>query len=178
MILGVLLRGLAGLGQRLMDPSEFAVVQQASFVSFTSVPEDQLAIAAAVLAVAAGLALRLAGRMDVAALGERTARSLGLAYRRTALQALALVAAMAAVSTALVGPITFLGLLAASLAHHLAGTHRHAILLPAAGLIGATILVFGQFVFERLLSMQSSLALLVEFAGGLLFLALVLRRQR
>lgn len=177
-ILGVLLRGLAELGQRTLDPSAYAVVQQAAFASFNSVPKDQLAIAAIVLAIAAGLAMRLAGRMDVAALGEQTARSLGLNYRRTALQALALVAAMTAVSTALVGPITFLGLLAASLAHQVVRTHRHAVLLPAAGLIGAAILVYGQFVFERLLAMQSSLALLVEFAGGLLFLSLVLRRQR
>ncbi|MBB94136.1 MAG: enterobactin ABC transporter permease [Rhodobacteraceae bacterium] len=177
-ILGVLLRGLAALGQRTLDPSEFAVVQQAVVASFNTVPKDQLAIAALVLLIATTLSLRLAGRMDVAALGERTARSLGLNYRRTALQALALVAAMSAVSTALVGPITFLGLLASSLAHHVAGTHRHAVLLPAAALIGAAILVYGQFVFERLLSMQSSLALLVEFAGGVLFLALVLRRAR
>lgn len=177
-ILGVLLRGLSELGQRLLDPAAFAVVQGAVFASFGAVPTDQLALAAAVLALAALIAMRLANRWDVAALGEPTARSLGLDYRRTALTALALVAAMTAVSTALVGPVTFLGLLAASFAHHLTATYRHAVLLPAAGLIGAAILVYGQFVFERLLSMQSSLALLVEFAGGFLFLFLVLRQQR
>ncbi|EPX75489.1 ABC ferric siderophore transporter, inner membrane subunit [Salipiger mucosus DSM 16094] len=92
--------------------------------------------------------------------------------------ALALVAAMIAVSTALVGPITFFGLLAASLARHLVDTHRHAVLIPAAALVGAVILVAGQFVFERLLSSQSALPVVVEFFGGLLFLFLVLRRRR
>ncbi len=85
---------------------------------------------------------------------------------------------MVSVSTALVGPITFLGLLAASLARIVTDTHRHAVLIPAAALIGAVVLVAGQFVFERLLSQQSALAVVVEFFGGLLFLALVLRKGR
>ena len=46
------------------------------------------------------------------------------------------------------------------------------------GVIGALVLVLGQFVFERVLHMQSTLAVLVEMFGGLLFLALVLRKVR
>ena len=59
----------------------------------------------------------------------------------------------------------------------LTNTHRHAVLLPAAALIGALILVAGQFVFERLMGAQSALAVIVEFFGGLLFLALVLQKK-
>jgi iron complex transport system permease protein len=176
-ILGVLLRGLAGLGQRLLDPSEFAVVQQAMFASFGAVAGADLAMAAALLLAAAAAALRLAPALDVAALGRTTARGLGLPHDRLVVQALALIAALVAVSTALVGPVTFLGLLAASLARQVTGSHRHAVLLPAAALTGATFLVAGQFVFERVLGLQSTLAVLVEFFGGLLFLALVLRRH-
>jgi iron complex transport system permease protein len=69
-------------------------------------------------------------------------------------------------------------LLAASLARHLTDSHRHAVLIPAAALIGALILVTGQFLFERLMGSQSALAVVVEFFGGLLFLGLVLRRGR
>lgn len=176
-ILGVLLRGLAEMAQRLLDPSEFAVVQQAMFATFGAVAPTQLAVAAVTLVVAFALALRMAPALDVAALGRATARGLGLSHDRVVLQALALVSALVAVSTALVGPVTFLGLLAASLGRSLADTHRHALLLPVAALVGATILVVGQFVFERLLNLQSTLAVLVEFFGGLLFLFLVLRRR-
>ncbi|MFN4098760.1 MAG: iron chelate uptake ABC transporter family permease subunit, partial [Pararhodobacter sp.] len=56
-------------------------------------------------------------------------------------------------------------------------SHRHAQLIPAAAVMGAVILVIGQIVFERLLGMQSALAIVVEFAGGLVFLALVLKRR-
>ena len=177
-ILGVLLRGLASMIQRLLDPSEFAVVQQAFFASFGRVDQGQLAAAAVLLAVTLACALRMAPALDVAALGRGPARGLGLNHDRVVIASLILIAAMVSISTALVGPITFLGLLAASLARTLTDTHRHAVLIPAAALIGAAILVAGQFVFERLLGQQSALAVVVEFFGGLLFLTLVLRKVR
>lgn len=177
-ILGVLLRGFAEMVQRLLDPSEFAVVQQAMFASFGRVDSSQLFAAVGLLSLALIAAMRLAPALDVAGLGRGTARGLGLDHDRIVFLSLLLIAAMVSISTALVGPITFLGLLAASLARHLADTHRHAVLIPAAALIGAIILVAGQFVFERVLSQQSALAVVVEFFGGLLFLALVLRKVR
>ncbi|MCR8724676.1 iron chelate uptake ABC transporter family permease subunit [Frigidibacter sp. ROC022] len=177
-ILGVLLRGLAGLAQRLLDPSEFAIVQQASFATFGAVDRTQLAIAGPILILSFAAALRLARLLDLAALGRATALPLGLDFDRVVFVTLGLVALLVAVSTALVGPITFLGLLAASLAHAILPTWRHDRLLPGAALIGATILVSGQFVFERLLGLQSTLTVIVEFLGGLLFLLLVLRRPR
>ncbi len=176
-ILGVLLRGLASFAQRLLDPSEFAVVQQASFASFGPSPLPLLVIAAFALALALAAALRLSALLDVATLGRDAARTLGVDHDRLVLASLAVIALMVAVSTALVGPVTFLGLLAASLAHSAVPGHRHRHLIPAAALIGAAILIAGQFTFERLLGLQSSLAVIVEFLGGLLFLALILRRH-
>lgn len=177
-ILGVLLRGLAGFAQRILEPSEFAIVQQSSFATFGAVDRTELAIAAVVLTAALAVAWRLSPQLDLASLGRTKARTLGLDHDRLVLGTLMLVALLVAISTALVGPVTFLGLLAASLARPIVGTERHARLIPAAAAIGAAILVAGQFVFERLLGLQSTLAVIVEFAGGLLFLALVLKGPR
>ncbi len=177
-ILGVLLRGLAGLAQRMLDPSEFTIVQQATFATFGAVDETQLAVAAVILGASLFGALNIARYLDVVALGRNVALPLGVDYDRVVFMALGLVALLVATSTALVGPITFLGLLASSLAHAVLPSWRHAHILPAAALIGATILVSGQFVFERLLGLQSTLTVVVEFVGGVLFLFLVLRRSK
>lgn len=115
--------------------------------------------------------------LDVAALGRTRARGLGIDHDRLVFAALGLVALMVAVSTALTGPVSFLGLLAASLAVTLLPDWRHRLLIPAAAMIGALILVVGQFLFERILGLQSTLAIIVEFLGGVLFLALVLKRR-
>lgn len=176
-IFGVLMRGLSSFMQRILDPSEFAVVQAASFASFTAIDPVQLGIAVPVALGALAIALRLAPALDVASLGRDRARTLGLDHDRLVLAVLALIAALVAVTTALAGPVTFLGLLAASLAATLLDTHRHRMAIPGAALMGALILVAGQFLFERLLGLQSTLAVIVEFAGGLVFLFLVLKRR-
>lgn len=177
-VLGVLLRGIASMVQRMLDPSEFAIVQQAMFASFGQVDPKQLLAGGITLSCSLVVALRLAPALDVAALGRDTARGLGLGYDRLILSVLTLVAAMVAVSTALVGPITFFGLLCASISRAWLNTHRHIVLIPAAALIGALALVTGQFVFERLMGTESALAVVVEFFGGLLFLLLVLRKGK
>lgn len=176
-ILGLLMRGLTGFMQRILDPSEFAIVQGASFASFASVDPRQLAVAAPLFLLAIAASLRLAPLLDVAALGRSHARSLGVDHDRLARMSLAVTAALVATSTALVGPVTFLGLLAAGLAAALLPDWRHAVLIPAAAMLGALVLVLGQFLFERLLGLQSTLAVIVEFLGGLVFLVLVLRKR-
>ncbi|WP_068118936.1 iron chelate uptake ABC transporter family permease subunit [Tropicimonas marinistellae] len=174
-IFGVFFRSLTGFLQRVIDPSEYSVVQGAMFASFGSVDPAQLFFAGAVTLAALAVLARLAGTLDVVALGRSTAIGLGLAYDRLVIALLAVTAALVSVSTALVGPITFLGLLVAALAHALMRSHRHAVLLPASAMIAATVLVAGQWLFERVLHLQSTLAVIIEFFGGTFFLFLVLK---
>lgn len=176
-ILGVLLRGLADLVQRLLDPSEYAVLQQAGIASFGAIDPAALIVASVALGLGLAAALAMAPALDVAQLGRDTARGLGLAHDRVVLAGLAVVAALVAVSTALVGPVVFLGLLAAALAQRMVPGWRHALRLPAGALMGALILVLGQTLFERVLGLQSALSVVIEFLGGLVFLALVLQRR-
>lgn len=180
-ILGVMFRSASGLIGRLMDPNEFAVVQAASVVSFSRANTDLLPVGAGLCVAATGLALWLAPRLDVLALGRDCATSLGLRYRAMVMLTLALVAVLVSVATALVGPMSlfgaaaFFGLIVAGMTHGLARSHRHALLLPGAALIAANILVIGQMLFERLLHQQAALSIVIEFAGGLFFLYLLLR---
>lgn len=174
-IFGVLFRALTNFTQRIIDPNDFAVLQGEMFASFSTIDRDQLAIAAAVTGVALLALLRIARELDVIALGRSHAISLGVPFERRQIQILAIIAVLVSVSTALVGPVTFLGLLVASLAHAAIRSYEHRFLLPAAGLIAAIVLVGGQFAFERVLRMESTLSILIEFFGGLLFLTLVLR---
>lgn len=174
-VIGLMFRSATAFAQRLMDPSEFTMVQGAMFAQFGAVDPDALAASALLLAGISLWLWRRHGVLDVMALGRAQARGLGVAYDRLQFQMLCAIAALVSVSTALVGPLTFLGLLVSSLAHSLMQTHRHQLLLPAAALIAALILVLGQALFERILNLQSTLAVVIEFCGGLLFLILLAR---
>ncbi|WP_291730336.1 iron chelate uptake ABC transporter family permease subunit [Leisingera sp. F5] len=172
-VLGLMFRTLTAFVQRLMDPSEFSIVQARMFAQFGGIDSESLAVALGLMMLAFLWLWRNHAVLDVAALGRDTARSLGVAHDRLQLKVLCIIAVLVSVSTALAGPIAFLGLLVTSLAHSLMRTHRHALLLPAAALISALILVAGQTVFERLLMLQSTLAVVIEFCGGLLFMFLL-----
>ncbi|SDE82159.1 iron chelate uptake ABC transporter family permease subunit [Limimaricola pyoseonensis] len=175
-VCGVLFRSLSGFVARMIDPNEYAIVQGSSFARFNAVPIELIAIAALLSLLALAVAWRLRHRLDVMALGRDHAVSLGVDHRRTLMLALATIAALVSVSTALVGPVTFFGLLVSALAHLAMRDHRHAVLMPAAALIAGLVLVAGQTVIERLLGWSLTLSVIVEFAGGLLFLVLILRR--
>lgn len=174
-ILGVMFRSATGFLARVMDPNAFVIIQAEAAASFSRVSADLLPLAAMATAAMAAVALGLAARLDVLALGRPTAVSLGLRHDRLALLVLALVAVLVAVATALVGPLAFLGLLVAALARPLAGSDRHLPVLLTAMLLAGLMLVAGQTLFERALGQQSTLPAVIEFAGGLVFLGLLLK---
>ena len=175
-VLGILLRSLNALVARLIDPSEYSYVIANSYARFSSIDSDLLWITTGVTVAVAGLILTMARRLDVIALGRDSAMVLGVEHRRAA-QGL-MVPLLVAVSTALVGPIVFFGLLVSAIAHQLAGTWRHATLLPLAALIAAGLLVLCQALFERVLQLQSTVTVVIEGVGGLVFILLLFRRAR
>ena len=73
--------------------------------------------------------------------------------------------------------LSFFGLLVAALANYFSHTIRHSVRLPMVFLVAAILLVAGQTIFEHFLGMKTVLSVVVEFAGGLVFLWLVLKRK-
>ncbi|MDX5359069.1 MAG: iron chelate uptake ABC transporter family permease subunit [Rhodobacterales bacterium] len=174
-VFGTLFRAVAGLMQRLIAPDDFAVLQSRLFASFNSVDQTHLVLAGLIVGVLVLVLWRMRRVLDVLALGRDHAIGLGLAHDRLVLGLQAIVTVLVAVSTALVGPAGFFGLLVANLAWLFLPTARHAVLLPAAALIALICLIGGQTLLERVLHYDAVLSVVIEFVGGLLFLFLVIR---
>lgn len=177
-IFGVLFRSLTSFLERMIDPSDFGVVQAASFARFGRAETELVWASGALCLCVLALCWSRRHALDIVALGRDHAVGLGVDYDREARIALLLVSALVAVSTAMVGPVAFFGLLVVSLAHALIRDPRHALMIPAAALIAVFVLVAGQTIFERALGLASTLSVVVEFLGGLVFLALVLGARR
>lgn len=177
-VLAVLFRSLTSLVARLVDPNEFAVVQVASFASFSGAETGLIAFGLALTAVCVILAWRARHMLDILALGRDTAISLGVEWQRTVVLLLVLVSALVAVSTALVGPVSFLGLLVVALAERFVNARRHAVLLPGAVLTSVTVLVGGQTLLQHAFGGASALGVVIEFIGGLVFLSLLIAASR
>lgn len=175
LVLGVLFRSLSNLMQRMMSPNEFIVLQDRLFANFNTVNSNVLLISAIAVVGVTLLGLRYLRTFDVLALGRDAAISLGVDYTATVSRILIIVSVLVSVSTALVGPITFFGLLVASLAYQITASSKHADILPVATLLAITTLVGGQLVLERLFAFNTALSIIIEFVGGIVFVFLLLR---
>jgi iron complex transport system permease protein len=175
LVLGVMLRSFTSLLQRVMDPLAFGVLQDATFASFNTFDGALLLPTGVVVATALAYAWRLRYKLDVLALGRDMAVNLGLDYRGTVMRVFFIVTALVSVATALVGPVTFLGLLVANGAYALVRSYQHRFVLPAAGLLSVLTLVAGQTLLERVLGLGTSLSVVIDFVGGILFIYLLLK---
>ncbi|MDR7385015.1 iron ABC transporter permease [Promicromonospora iranensis] len=141
------------------------------------------ALPVVLLATAAGLLL--SRRLDVLGLGDDTAGALGVPVRSTRAVGVLLAVLLTATAVTLAGPIGFVGLAAPVVARLLArvvpALHRHTILLPAAGLLGAFVVVLADAVVRALLGAEEALAVPTGVAttlAGALIMVLLARRLR
>nr|WP_245443895.1 iron chelate uptake ABC transporter family permease subunit [Microvirga sp. KLBC 81] len=174
-VFGVLFRSLSGFMQRIIDPNEFVLLQDRLFANFNSVDSNLLAVSTAAVMIVSIAMWRLLHVYDVLSLGREASINLGVNHNRVVTIVLMLVAVLVSISTALVGPVTFFGLLVANLAYQLAGTQKHRFVLPIAVLLAVICLVGGQLILERVLAFDTALSIVIEFVGGIVFLALLIR---
>ena len=177
-IFGVLFRSLNNLLQRMIDPNDFAVAQGSSFASFNSVQPTLLWIGGVIVLLSALWIWQQRYKLDVLLLGRERAIGLGLEYNQFARQLLICCALLVAVSTAMVGPILFLGLLVCAIVNAISPTVAHSVRIPMTFMVAAIALVSGQGLFEQVLKMQGVLSVVIEFIGGLVFIYLMLRTSK
>ncbi|WP_423721102.1 iron chelate uptake ABC transporter family permease subunit [Arthrobacter caoxuetaonis] len=174
-VLGTMFRGMSSLLQRLIEPSEFIILQDLFFASFNNVDGALLGYSLIAVVLVSIPAWRMRHQLDVMSLGRETSINLGVNHKRSVTLVLVICSVLVAVSTALVGPVTFFGLLVASLAYQLCSHFKHSAVVPMAVLIGIIALVGGQLVLERIFSFNTALSIVIEFVGGIVFLILLLK---
>ncbi|GLQ72115.1 iron chelate uptake ABC transporter family permease subunit [Vibrio penaeicida] len=176
-IFGQLFSNIAGFFMMVMDPTEFSFLQGAMFASFNNVNSDLVYLCLIPLSIVIGCLYSLHNKLDVFWLDKDNALSLGVDVSKVTKQVLVLVSILIAVSTALVGPILFFGLLVANLTRQCFKTYRHKILMTGASLMGVCMLLSGQWVIERVFEFETTLSVIVNFVGGLYFLSLLIRQK-
>ncbi|RBW68785.1 iron chelate uptake ABC transporter family permease subunit [Bacillus taeanensis] len=176
-VLGTFFGSISSFMQLLIDPNEFLVVQDSMFASFNNVNTNLLFISVVLLALVSLYFMRFIKYLDVISLGRDHALNLGVDYDAVVKQLLVVIAVLVSIATALVGPITFLGLLVVNVAHEFLRTYRHSYLILGSILISIIALVGGQFIVERLFTFSTTVSVIVNFVGGVYFLYLLLKEN-
>ncbi|MFC7366181.1 MULTISPECIES: iron chelate uptake ABC transporter family permease subunit [Bhargavaea] len=177
-IVGTFFGSISTFLQVLIDPNEFLTVQDAMFASFNNVNADLVWLSIAVVAVCIIIGWRQLRIMDVISLGRDISMNLGVPYDRMVRGTLILSAVLIAVSTALVGPITFFGLIVANLSYQFIKSYKHSFTITAAAGLSMVLLIGGQWVVERIFTFSTTLSVVIEFAGGVYFIYLLLKESR
>jgi iron complex transport system permease protein len=177
-IVGTFFSSISTFLQVLIDPNEFQIVQDRMFASFNNINSDLVWMSLFIVGLVLVYAWRYIKYLDVLSLGRETAINLGVPYDSIVKQMLVIVAIFISISTALVGPITFFGLIVANLSYQFFNTYKHKTLISGAVVMSIIALVGGQWVVERLFTFSTTLSVIINFIGGVYFIYLLLRERK
>ena len=183
LLAGLAIALAAGAGTSLalaLAPSPFAFYDAYDWL-MGNFADRSLAQAAAALIPAAIAAVLLLGRakaLDLTALGEDVAASLGLKPRRLAMEVIALSAVAVGACVSVAGAIGFVGLVAPIFGRHLTRGHPGRAMIPAA-LIGAILLAAADLVVRSVpLDRPIPVGVVTALFGTPLFVWLVVTMRR
>ncbi|EOH7244831.1 iron chelate uptake ABC transporter family permease subunit [Campylobacter jejuni] len=178
LVFGTLFSTLSSFFEVLIDPDEFMVIQGRMFASFDNIAFDVLILAYIISFLSFIWIFRYMKFLDPLNLGKDLAINLGINYQKISKQLMIIIAILTSISTALVGPITFLGLLVVSITYELFKTAKHSILLSACILISILALLGGVFFVSRVFDYNATISVVINFLGGIYFIYLVLKGNK
>ncbi|WP_442604194.1 iron chelate uptake ABC transporter family permease subunit [Paenibacillus sp. KN14-4R] len=174
-IFGTLFQSLSSFMQVLINPNEFLIIQDKMFASFNNIKTNLLVISSILIVLVVLYFMRFFKYLDVLSLGKDEAVSLGVPYDSIVKRLLIIVAILISISTALVGPITFLGLLVVNVTYQFIRTYKHQYIIIGSMLVSIIALVGGQLIVERVFTFSTTLSVIINFVGGIYFIYLLLK---
>ncbi|MGL5650256.1 MAG: iron chelate uptake ABC transporter family permease subunit, partial [Paraclostridium sp.] len=156
----------------------YAALQNSLYASFSNVNTEILMMSVIMIIAIIPFIYDELKMLDVISLGKDHAINLGVNYDKAVKKLIIVVAMLVSISTALVGPITFLGLLVVNVAKQLFKTYKHTYLISASILISILTLVVGQFLVERVFTFTTTISVIINFIGGLYFIYLLLKESK
>ncbi len=162
---------------RAMDPNEYATLQDKLIAGFNNANTEIITMAIIMIIVALIVFRKDFKVLDVITLGKNQAINLGVDYNKTITRLLLLVTILIAIATALVGPISFLGLIIANIAREMFKTYKHSYLIAGSILSGVIVLLLGQILIEHVFSFTTVISVFINLFGGIYFLYLIIKNK-
>lgn len=176
-ILGTFFKSITGFLELIINPEDFLAVQSAMFANFDASNSKLVTLCGIMLIILVIITVIAVPYLDVLLLGKYQAINLGISYKTVTRVMMILVAILVSISTALVGPITFLGLLTVNLAHELMKTYEHKYILPATICMSWLSLFIAQAVVENLFEATTQVSIIIDLVGGSYFIYLLIKRR-
>lgn len=177
-ILGTFFESFNAFMQVLIDPNEFSVAQDKMFASINNVNTNLVYVSIVMVVLIFLYFLRFYKYLDVLSLGKDHAINLGVPYEYVVKRLFIVIAVLISIATALVGPITFLGLLVVNVTYEFLKTYRHFYLLIGSVFISIIALLGGDFIVSNVFAFETTLSVIINFVGGIYFIYLLLKENK
>ena len=133
---------------RVMDPNEYDTLLTSLVASFSNVNSEIIIFSLIIIVAIIVVFRKELAMLDVLTLGKEQAVNLGVDYDKCIRRLLLAVTLCISVATAMVGPISFLGLIIANLSRQMLKTYRHTQLILGSALFGMIGLILGQLIVD------------------------------
>lgn len=177
-VLATLFTSISNSMTRIMDPNEYDTLLTKLVAGFDHVNSEILVGSILLIVLTMVVFYKDIKILDVLSLGKNQSINLGVNYDRSVSRLLIAVIFFITIATALVGPISFLGLITANLSREIFKTHKHSYLMLGSFLVGVIILLFGQIMIEHVLGFGVLISAFIQVLGGGYFLYLILRSEK
>lgn len=177
-VMATLFTSISNSLTRVMDPNEYDQLLSTLVAGFDHINSEILIISLILIAVTIAVFFKDIKNLDVITLGKNQAINLGIDYDRTVTRLLIAVTFFITIATALVGPISFLGLIVANLAREILKTYKHTYLMLGSFFSGVIILLLGQILIEHVFGFGVLISVFIQVLGGGYFLYLILRSSK
>lgn len=178
MVIGTFLKSLVTLIQMMLDPNEFNIISDLGFASINNSKGELIYFVIPILIIIIIMIIKDSHLLDLLNLGKEQTINLGVDYEKVVKRFLLMVALLISITTSLVGPITFFGIVIVNLSKELLKRYKHIDLIIMSGIIGSLILIFSQFLLDKILDLAMPVGVLISFVGGFYFLFLLIREGK
>lgn len=162
---------------KILVPDVLTAYNSFSVGTLSGVTMAELRAALPYLVVGVAAALLLSGDMNVLALGEEIAQSLGMKVERCRLLLIVTASVLAGASVSFAGLIGFVGLLVPHIARILLGSDNR-LVVPASALLGASGVLLCDLLGRTLFApFEIHVGIILSLVGGCYFVVLLFRRR-
>lgn len=177
LILGTFFSSFTNFLQVLIDPNDFESLFARTIASFNRVDVTLVNFSLVITFPVIYYLFKQSSKLDVLHLGRAYSLGLGINVDIYYLKLFILVSILTSVSTALVGPVSFLGFIGANIAYRLFNTYKHSILFIGGSMISVLFILSGQLLVEHVFALQTTLGVIIQFIGGIYFLFILLKER-
>ncbi len=175
-VLGTGLRSASGFMRRLLTPSEFDILHAKLYGSMNNADSRYFVVAIPIVIIIMLCFWLLSKKLNVISLGKDVSINLGIDFKFFSIIILILVSVLMAISTALVGSLTFYGFLVASLTYQFSRTYDHRYLFVMSVFVAILVMALAYFLMFHVFYAMGVVSIIIEFLGGSIFIIMVLKR--